>query len=149
MEGHPTRPGAGDCGEDSGAALGEAVQVRLVVKRRAELGPALPDVPELAVLGAVERYVDGRDAGRAWRGVGTALVVVAQVDDRPNAVLGERRPSRGGQPVERVTTDDGAPTRHAAVRRGQAAEVAHVEAAVPVEMALRDGAHARHPRMIT
>lgn len=90
--------GVRDRSDDCGAAVGKALEVRTVVERCAELRPGVPRIPEGAVFGAVERQVAGNDASRARRGVGPALIVVAQIDDRPYPVLDERGPTGGGQP---------------------------------------------------
>ena len=109
--------------------------MRSVIQRRAELRPAVPDVPELPVVGGVERLMDGRDVGRPRRRVGPALVVVAQIDDRSHAVLIERGPAGCRQPVDRIGPHHSAPARHATIQRGHATELAYVVAAVPIEMA--------------
>ena len=64
------------------------------------------------------------------------LVVVAEVDHRAHAVRLERRPAVRAEAVERVGADDRAAADLAAVAGAQAAEVAHVGAAVPVQMSV-------------
>ena len=125
----------GDRREHARAALREALEVRGVVERRGELRAMHPVVPEAGVVDGVERQVDRAEPVRALGRGGRQLVVVAQVDDRAHTVVPERRPAGRAEPVEAVGTHDGAAARHAAVGRREVAEVASVEAAVPVEMA--------------
>ena len=66
-----------------------------------------------------------------------ALVVLAEVDDRPDAVVAERAPAVRAQAVHHLGADQSAAARHAAVERRQPAEVARVDATVPVEVAVR------------
>jgi hypothetical protein len=86
VEGDAARPRRRDRADHLRAALREAFEVRAVVERRRELRAVPPDLPEVARLDDVERDVDGLDRPGTRRGVGTDFVLVAQVDDGPDAV---------------------------------------------------------------
>jgi len=73
-------------------------------------------------------------AGRARGQVGADLVVVAEVDHGAHAVGLERGPARRAQAVERVAAHDRAAADDVAVGGAQAAKVADVGAAFPLEM---------------
>jgi len=75
--------------------------------------------------------MDGRDVARAQGGVREPLIVVAQVDDRPYAMLDERCPARGRQPIKSVRAHDSAATRHAPVTGRQTTEITDVENSPP------------------
>jgi hypothetical protein len=110
-------------------ALREALDERAVVQRRPELRAVHPVDPELGVLlQTIEREMDRLDAVRRR----AALVVVPQVDDRAHAILAKRVPARGAEPVHRLGADQRARPGHPPVDRRQPAEVACVDAAVPV-----------------
>ena len=80
----------------------EAVHEGPVVERGPELGPVNPVRPELGIrVELVERDVHHVDAERRGAAV-QALVVVAQVDDRPDAMRAERLPAGGRQAVDRL-----------------------------------------------
>jgi hypothetical protein len=101
-----------------------------------------PALPELAVLHPVERDPDRREAERTKRVVDADLVGVAQVDDGADAVRLQRRPAAGGQALERVGAHE-----RAAADGAEAAEVADVAAALPIEVSWHgDSLHADHAR---
>ena len=141
MEHNPTGLPVGDRGDHPGAALGEPLQVRPVIERRSELRAVLPHIPELSILHSVERQVDRPQHRRPRRDIRTNLVVIAKVDHRANPVVNHRCPSSRGQPVQRIGTDQRTPPRLPAVDRGQPAEIAGVEAALPIQVSSDARAH--------
>jgi hypothetical protein len=73
--------------DDPSAARREALEVGAVVERRRVLGVVVPAIPpELGVIDVVERQVNRLQPIGTRRDVGAELVVVAQVDDRPDPV---------------------------------------------------------------
>src|SRR5581483_9710014 len=103
------------------------------------LGSARSAVPEFAVIDHVERNADRFDARRALTEV-SALVLVAKVDDRADAVPLDRSPAVWRERVERIGAHDRSPARLLSASNHQAAEIAGVEAALPIEVAI---AHVR------
>ena len=88
--------------EDLLDSIREALHERAVVERGPELRAVHPVDPELGVLvEPIERDVDGLHAS----GVLDQLVVVAQIDDRPNAMGAQRFPAGGTQAIDRVRAD--------------------------------------------
>ena len=105
------------------------------VRRRGRCGLDLrPDLLPLAVARLHERHVDDVDRHIGGR-VFLALVVAAEVDHRPDAVVDEGRPAGLGQKPDAVRPHDRAAVRLASVTRRVAAQVADVDAAVPGELA--------------
>jgi hypothetical protein len=97
VEEHATRRRLLDRIEHALEPVGEALDERAVVERGPELGPVHPVDPEIRVLvQPVERDVDRVHAPR----VRPALVVVAQIDDRPHAMRAQRLPAGGAQVVD-------------------------------------------------
>ncbi len=80
-----------------------------------------------------ERHVHGLDRQLGGRILGE-LLVRAEVDDRPDAVVDDRLPARVGQLAHAVRPDDRPPTRFRAVLGRMPAEVAGVQQPVPVEV---------------
>jgi hypothetical protein len=95
---------------------------------------ATPTIPELGVGTVVQRHVHGRDAVGERAAKVLALVVVAQVDDRADAVRPERRPAGGGEAVRRLGANHRPPAGGPAIGRAEAAEVAGVAAAFPIQV---------------
>src|SRR5688500_9249111 len=140
-----TRPCRLDRVERLVEAVREALEEGRVVERCRELRSVHPLVPEVGILvQAVERHVHHVHAIRELRGLDT-LVVVSQVDDRAHAVAAERRPAGGAESIHGVRADHRAEARLTAVSRREAAEVACVDAAFPVEVAL--GAQTDAPQL--
>ncbi len=126
-------PCASDRGHGSGAALRLAVEERPVVERSAVqvVGPA--ELPELGVGNVAQRHADGAQLRRPRPEIGKG-VSVPQVDHRADAVRQERRPAPRGQAAEIVRANEGAAADRVAVGGVEPAEVADVEAAVPVQV---------------
>ena len=99
--------------------VGDGVQVGV------ELGEVV-----LIECGTEHRDVDDLDVDVARR-VLRELLRPAQVDDPPDAVLGERAPAGIGQPTHVVRSDDNPFANPPAVLGRQAAEIARVQAALP------------------
>jgi hypothetical protein len=83
------------------------------------------------------------------RRVVVELLAPAKVDDAGDPVLGERTPAVVGEPPDVVGADQPAEQRLAAVLEPDAAEVADVEAALPLEQPRQTAASAPRYASIT
>jgi hypothetical protein len=108
-------------------AVGEPVLLARAPPPRFDVRSAV-----LGILGPEERRVHDLDRDVARR-VAEPLLVEAEVDDAPDPVRDERGPAGGAQRVDVVGADDRAAPRCASVLGRQPAQVADVEASVPLE----------------
>ena len=97
---------------------------------------AAPDALDIhLVLFRLERHVDDLDR-HVERRIALQFVVPAEVDDRADAVVHERAPAGRCEVPHAVGADDGAEPCRPAVLGAVPAQLANVEAALPVEDAL-------------
>jgi hypothetical protein len=132
--------GLGDRGDRAREVGPEALQNLEVCTGRRR--PRVDRRPRLLVVLVDERDVNDVDRNLAGR-IGRELSREPEVDDRPDPVRDESVPSLVAELADAVRPDDGAERGATRVPHRMPAEIADVDAPVPVEPALR------HPLIFT